>query len=129
IHALHHEQDIWKMGALSKKMPTTSATFVVGAAALCGVPGFSGFFSKDEIIAAALNPRHGSLGLFLLAAGVAMLTTFYMSRLVLERGERSVAGKNRPLGANAAQPVLLRRTLRSNGDQAARHDCGNRRLV
>ena len=83
IRALHHEQDIWKMGALSKKMPTTSATFVVGAAALCGVPGFSGFFSKDEIIAAALNPRHGSLGLFLLAAGVAMLTTFYMSRLVL----------------------------------------------
>jgi len=99
IHALHHEQDIWKMGALSKKMPTTSATFVVGAAALCGVPGFSGFFSKDEIIAAALNPRHGSLGLFLLAAGVAMLTTFYMSRLVLV----AFFGPARSDGADHAQ--------------------------
>src|SRR5205823_2235935 len=83
IHALHHEQDIWRMGALSNRMRTTYWTFVAGAMALCGVPPLSGFFSKDEIIAAALDSEHGSLWLFILAVGVALLTTFYMSRLVL----------------------------------------------
>ena len=83
IHALHHEQDIWKMGALKNKMPVTFWTFLMGTLALCGVPPFSGFFSKDEIIATTLNPEHGSLLLFGLAVGVALLTTFYMSRLVL----------------------------------------------
>src|SRR5437660_807092 len=83
IHALHHEQDIWKMGGLKNKMPVTFWTFTLATLALCGVPPFSGFFSKDEIIAATLNPEHGSLWLFVLAVGVAFLTTFYMSRLVL----------------------------------------------
>jgi NADH-quinone oxidoreductase subunit L len=83
IHVLHHEQDIWKMGALKSKMPVTFWTFLLGTLALCGVPPFSGFFSKDEIIAATLNQEHGNLWLFVLAVGVALLTTFYMSRLVL----------------------------------------------
>jgi NADH-quinone oxidoreductase subunit L len=83
IHALHHEQDIWKMGALKNKMPVTFWVFLLGTLALCGVPPFSGFFSKDEIIAATLKPEHGSLWLFVLAVGVASLTTFYMCRLVL----------------------------------------------
>ncbi|MBI4662807.1 MAG: NADH-quinone oxidoreductase subunit L [Verrucomicrobia bacterium] len=83
IHALHHEQDIWKMGALKNKMPVTFWTFLLATLALCGVPPLSGFFSKDEIIAAALNPEHGSVWLFLLTVGVALLTTFYMARLVL----------------------------------------------
>ena len=82
IHALHHEQDIWKMGALKNKMPLTFVVFLIGTAALCGVPGFSGFFSKDEIIAATLNPERGSLWLFILAVVVALLTTFYMFRLL-----------------------------------------------
>ncbi len=55
----------------------------MGTLALCGAPPFSGFFSKDEIIAATLNPEFGSLALFLLAVGVVFLTTFYMSRLAL----------------------------------------------
>ena len=83
ILALHHEQDIWKMGALTSRMPVTFWTFTVGTLALCGVPPLSGFFSKDEIIAATLNPQHGSLLLFVVAVGVALLTTFYMARLVL----------------------------------------------
>src|SRR5213075_2529325 len=83
IHALHHEQDIWKMGALKDRMPVTFWTFTVATLALCGVPPSSGFFSKDEIIAATLDPEHGSRLLFILAVGVALLTTFYMSRLVL----------------------------------------------
>ncbi len=79
ISALHHEQDIWKMGGLRSKMPWTYRTFLMGTLALCGLPPFSGFFSKDAILAAA--SQH-SVGLFVLAALVAMLTTFYMFRLV-----------------------------------------------
>jgi NADH-quinone oxidoreductase subunit L len=83
IHAMHHEQDIWKMGALKNKMPVTFCTFLLASLALCGLPPLSGFFSKDEIIAATLNPEHGHSALFVLAVVVALLTTFYMSRLVL----------------------------------------------
>ena len=79
IHAMHHEQDIWKMGALRKKLPVTYWTFMVGTLALAGVWPLSGFFSKDAILAAA---QHHSMPLFILAVGVAGLTTFYMFRLV-----------------------------------------------
>jgi len=78
IHVLHHEQNIWKMGGLSQKMPVTYWTFLIATLALCGVPPLSGFFSKDEILAAA---SHHSVALFVLATVVAMLTTFYMFRL------------------------------------------------
>jgi NADH-quinone oxidoreductase subunit L len=83
IHAMHHEQDIWKMGGLKAKMPITYWTFLLGTLALCGVPPFSGFFSKDAILAVTLNPEHGSPVLFAIAVSVAVLTTFYMFRLVL----------------------------------------------
>ena len=79
IHALHEEQDIWKMGALSKKMPITFLTFLIGTLALCGVPPFSGFYSKDSILGQAFEQHN--MGLFLLGAFVAALTTFYMFRL------------------------------------------------
>ena len=79
IHALHHEQNIWKMGGLKERMPVTYWTFLLATLALCGVPPFSGFFSKDEILAAA---RQENTFLFVLATAVAVLTTFYMFRLV-----------------------------------------------
>jgi len=79
IHAMHHEQDIWRMGALRKKMPVTFWTFMVGTLALAGVWPLSGFFSKDAILAAA---HHHNVFLFVLAVAVAALTTFYMFRLV-----------------------------------------------
>jgi NADH-quinone oxidoreductase subunit L len=79
IIALHHEQDIWKMGGLRKKMPVTFWTFLIGALALCGVPPFSGFYSKDSILAQALEQRNYPL--FVLGAAVAGLTTFYIFRL------------------------------------------------
>jgi len=79
IHALHHEQDIWKMGGLRRKMPVTFWTFMVGTIALAGVWPLSGFFSKDSILAAAQDQ---SLPLFLIGVAVAALTTFYMFRLV-----------------------------------------------
>ena len=80
IYACHHEQDIWHMGGLKRKMPVTFWTFLLGTLALCGVPPLSGFYSKDEILATAAD--HSPF-LFIVAALVALLTTFYMSRLVL----------------------------------------------
>ncbi|HEY9174721.1 MAG TPA: NADH-quinone oxidoreductase subunit L, partial [Verrucomicrobiae bacterium] len=79
IVALHHEQDIWKMGALRQKMPVTFWTFIVGTLALAGLWPLSGFFSKDAILAAA---QHHNPPLFALGVLVAALTTFYMFRLV-----------------------------------------------
>ncbi|MHB8523780.1 MAG: NADH-quinone oxidoreductase subunit L [Limisphaerales bacterium] len=79
ILALHHEQDIWKMGALRRRMPVTFWTFLAGTLALCGVPPFSGFFSKDAILSTAY---HHSIALFIVGFFVAALTTFYMFRLV-----------------------------------------------
>lgn len=79
ICALHHEQDIWKMGGLKKRMPTTYWTFLLGTLALCGIPPFSGFFSKDEILTQAF---HHNPVLFGIAVLVAMLTAFYMFRLI-----------------------------------------------
>jgi len=79
IIALHHEQDIWKMGGLRKKMPVTFWTFLFGMLALCGVPPFSGFYSKDSILAQALEQKNYPL--FTLGVVVAGLTTFYMFRL------------------------------------------------
>jgi NADH-quinone oxidoreductase subunit L len=80
ILAMHHEQDIWHMGALRKKTPVTFWTFIVGTVALAGVWPLSGFFSKDAILAQALA-EHKYL-FFGLGVFIAMLTTFYMFRLV-----------------------------------------------
>jgi len=79
IHALHEEQDIWKMGGLCKKMGITFWTFLIGTLALYGVPPFSGFYSKDSILAQALDQK--SYLLFAVAVAIAGLTTFYMFRL------------------------------------------------
>jgi NADH-quinone oxidoreductase subunit L len=78
IHAMHHEQDIRHMGGLKKKLPITHFTFLMGCIAIAGIPPFSGFFSKDEILAAAYaaNPVYWILGVL-----GAMMTAFYMFRL------------------------------------------------
>jgi NADH-quinone oxidoreductase subunit L len=82
IHALAGEQDIRKMGGLRRLMPFTFVAFSVGALALAGVPPFSGFFSKDSILAAALD--HGWYGELLWVAGMAgaFLTGLYAFRLL-----------------------------------------------
>jgi NADH-quinone oxidoreductase subunit L len=79
IHALHEEQDIWKMGGLKKKMPVTFWTFIIGTLALSGMPPFSGFYSKDSILGQALDQKNYLL--FAISVFVAGLTTFYMFRL------------------------------------------------
>jgi NADH-quinone oxidoreductase subunit L len=79
IVALHHEQDIWHMGGLMKKTPVTFACLIVGTLALSGCPGFSGYFSKDLIIAWAVAEKP-FLGW--IAVATAGLTAFYMFRLL-----------------------------------------------
>ena len=78
IHAASGEQDIRKMGGLKKYLPITHITFLLGCIAISGIPPFSGFFSKDEILAAAFakNPIYWGIGVF-----TAFLTAFYMFRL------------------------------------------------
>jgi len=81
IHALAGEQDIRKLGGVGKVMPWTRWAFLVGSLALVGVFPFAGFFSKDSILAAALD--HGSFGYVLFAAGLVgtFLTGVYTFRL------------------------------------------------
>ena len=85
IHALHGEQDIRKMGGLGKKLPGLTAVFVAGGLALAGLPFSSGFYSKDEILAAVYQkaslPAFGFAWLLLLAT--AGITAFYTTRLIL----------------------------------------------
>jgi NADH-quinone oxidoreductase subunit L len=78
IHAMSGEQDIRNMGGLKKSLPITHITFLMGCLAIAGIPPFSGFFSKDEILTAAYerNPIYYVIGV----AG-AMMTAFYMFRL------------------------------------------------
>jgi NADH-quinone oxidoreductase subunit L len=78
IHAMHHEQDIRQMGGLKKYLPITHITFLLACLAIAGIPPFSGFFSKDEILTAAFekNPLYYFIGV-----GGALLTAFYMFRL------------------------------------------------
>ncbi|TYO95171.1 NADH-quinone oxidoreductase subunit L [Desulfallas thermosapovorans] len=78
--ALHHKADVWEMGGLVKKMPITAWTFVIGGLAIAGIPPFSGFWSKDEILVSTLAEGHYVL--FAMAAFTAFLTAFYMWRMI-----------------------------------------------
>ncbi|AXY76023.1 NADH-quinone oxidoreductase subunit L [Paraflavitalea soli] len=78
IHAMHHEQDIRKMGGLRKYLPITHITFLLGCIAIAGIPPFSGFFSKDEILAAAYGANKVYWIVGVITAG---MTAFYMFRL------------------------------------------------
>jgi NADH-quinone oxidoreductase subunit L len=85
IHSMHHEQDIQKMGGLRKKMPITYATFLLATLALSGIPLTSGFLSKDGILAGTLayTSLTGNWFFTFIGFTVAMLTAFYMFRLVI----------------------------------------------
>jgi NADH-quinone oxidoreductase subunit L len=80
IHALAGEQDLRKMGGLRSRLPWTYRVFLVGALAIAGVPGLAGFFSKDEILAAAFGA--GNYAVWVLGLAGAGLTAFYMFRLI-----------------------------------------------
>ncbi len=80
IHAMHHEQDMRKMGGLKEYMPYTFWTFAISVLAIAGTPLTAGFFSKDEILWLAFSSPHGSPGLWLLGVAGAGMTAFYMFR-------------------------------------------------
>ena len=80
MHALHDETDITKMGGLYQKMPLTFAAMVIGVLAIAGIPPLSGFFSKDEILAAVM---HASTPLYVMATATSFLTAVYMARLLI----------------------------------------------
>ncbi len=109
IYAYHHEQDIWKMGGLSKTLPITTLCFVIGALALSGFPFLSGFFSKDAILMQAYlhNKALFGVGVF-----VALLTAFYMMRCVLvafygeHRGEHTESDM-KPSGEMIVPLIIL----------------------
>ncbi|TKC01938.1 NADH-quinone oxidoreductase subunit L [Pedobacter cryotolerans] len=79
IHAMHHEQDMRHMGGLKAKLKTTFATMMIGTIAIAGLPPFSGFFSKDEILAHAYQENKVLWAIGLLTA---FLTAFYMFRMM-----------------------------------------------
>src|SRR6185295_15048460 len=83
IHALGGEQDVRRMGGLAGKIPLTFWTFAIATAAIAGIPPLAGFFSKDEILWYAFaSSRGGSPLLWLVAAATALMTAFYMFRLL-----------------------------------------------
>ena len=83
IYGCHHEQNIFKMGELKKKMPITFWTFFVGLLAISGIPGFSGFFSKDEILSMAFTNPNNGIYLYSIGLLTALITAFYMTRMML----------------------------------------------
>ncbi len=83
IYGCHHEQNIFHMGDLKKKMPITFWTFLVGLLAISGIPGFSGFFSKDEILSMAYTNPNNGIYLYSIGLVTALLTAFYMTRMLL----------------------------------------------
>jgi NADH-quinone oxidoreductase subunit L len=82
IHALGGEQDLRRMGGLRRAIPWTYATMLVAALAIAGMPGFAGFFSKDEILLAARSGPHANLVVYTLGVVTAGLTSFYIFRLL-----------------------------------------------
>ncbi len=82
MHALSGETRLTKMGDLKKHLPLTHKTFLIGGLAISGIPFFSGFFSKDEILVRALISPHGSPVFYVLALLTAGLTAFYMFRVI-----------------------------------------------
>ena len=116
IVMLHHEQNIWKMGGLSQKLPITFVTFVAGALALIGCPPFSGFFSKDAILALAYqrNVPIFAVGLF-----TAFLTAFYVIRLLVivffGKPRSEVARESRESPAVMTGPLIVLALLATLG--------------
>jgi NADH-quinone oxidoreductase subunit L len=82
IHALAGEQDMRKMGSLKKHLPITFTTMFIATLAIAGIPGLSGFFSKDEILWKSFSSEHGHIALWAVGTLAAGITAFYMFRLV-----------------------------------------------
>src|SRR5206468_11294459 len=82
IHGVGGEQDMRKMGGLRKYMPWTFGVMLIATMAIDGIPGVSGFFSKDEILWQAYSSQHGHWVLWLIGVITAFMTSSYMFRLI-----------------------------------------------
>ncbi|MBI5868513.1 MAG: NADH-quinone oxidoreductase subunit L [candidate division Zixibacteria bacterium] len=111
IHAMSNEQDLRKMGGLKHAMPVTYWTFLIAALAIAGVPPLAGFVSKDEILWQSFSSPIGSWLLWLVATITALLTAFYMFRLVFLafHGEKRYSGDVHPheSPASMARPLMV----------------------
>jgi NADH-quinone oxidoreductase subunit L len=108
ILGCHHEQNIFKMGGLRSRMPITFWTFTVAVAAIVGLPGLAGFFSKDAILALAYDRNPAVFGIL---AFTAILTAFYMLRLwkivFLGQPRSDSASHAHEAGFSITAPLLL----------------------
>jgi len=108
ILGCHHEQDIFRMGGLRGRMPLTFWTFTIAVAAITGLPGLAGFFSKDAILVLAYERNPAVFGVL---AFTAILTAFYMLRLwkIVFLGEprSESAGHAREGGVSLTAPLVL----------------------
>ncbi|TDJ14447.1 MAG: NADH-quinone oxidoreductase subunit L [Deltaproteobacteria bacterium] len=114
ILAMHHEQNIEKMGGLWKKLPRTKWVFLAGTLAIIGFPGFSGFFSKDEILVAVwVSDVPGHQWLYWMGFATAGITAFYMARLFFMvflgklRAAADVRGQIHEPGASVFYPLAV----------------------
>jgi len=111
IHAVHEEQDMRQMGGLSRKIPITYVTMLVGSLAIAGIPPLAGFFSKDEILGESF--KNGFLWVWAVGFVVAGLTAFYMFRLMgltfwgAFRGPKAVWDKVHESPAVMTVPLIL----------------------
>jgi NADH-quinone oxidoreductase subunit L len=114
IHALHDEQDVRRMGGLRTRLPFAFWAMLIGVLAICGVPGFSGFFSKDLILYDTLQRGHP----WLYAVGVltAGLTAYYMFRLLFVTFLGSYRGEVDPSDLGIRHPELAGTTLAEHAD-------------
>ena len=83
IMAMSHEQDMRKFGNLRKYLPVTFATFMIGWLAISGIPPLAGFWSKDEVLAGAFNAGPAGPVLWFIGLLVALMTAFYMTRVII----------------------------------------------
>lgn len=104
IHALHGEQDMRKMGGLKKVMPITYITMLVSSLAISGIPLFSGFFSKDEILLVAF---HHSIPLWVVASIASIMTAFYMFRLMFLTFSNTFRGTEKQKNHLHESPALI----------------------
>ena len=113
IHALANEQDVRRMGGLRKRMPFAFVAMLTGVAAICGIPGLSGFFSKDRVIFGALE--HGHPWLYAVGIVTAGITAYYMCRLLFVTFFGTYRGDVDPSKLGIRHPELA-------GQPAASHE-------
>lgn len=109
IHFSHHQQDIFKIKGIREKYPVIFWSFFIGYLAIIGIPPFSGFFSKDEIMWLTLNSQHGGVLPYAISLFTAFLTSFYMSRLVfisfMKQKEAAVVPEG--IGSSFKLPLII----------------------